>query len=372
MHIRAYLFCLLSLGGTTYLQAQAETPDTTKHQLAVSVYVDAYYARYSGDTQEPFATYITSGARDNTIGLNIAQFSLHYEHERLRGNFTLHAGDIPLAIWSDAFPYVQEANVGVRLGEKWWFDAGFFRTHLGTESFLPKNNLLGSTAFATYNEPFYQSGARLSYDPAPEWHLEAWLLNGYNSLVDNNRAKSVGLLVNYAPCEATSLTYTNLYGNEAPDNALRDQYRFYQNASWQQQWSEHVTTILGADLGLQTNSDLEDPEKTAALYTLLLTIRYQIDERWSITTRGELFEDENGFISGRVPTTDGEPAGAELTAITLGGEYRPSKYAHLRAEGRYTGHPNELALFRDGREVTGSRWELLLTFGIDLDRAFDF
>ena len=354
------------------VRAQNTSTDTTGHQLAVSVYVDAYYAAYSGNPAQPYTEYITVGGRDNTLGLNVAQFSLHYEHARLRGNFTFHSGDIAGATWSDDFPYVQEANVGLRLGGNWWLDAGFFRTHIGTESFLPKNNLLSSTAYATYNEPFYQSGLRLSYEPDAKWHLKGWLLNGYNSFVDNNDAKSVGLLVSYAPTETTSLTYTNLLGNEAERDADINRFRVYQNAYWNQQWGDRLTSILGFDLGLQSNSDLEGLDESALLYAALLTLRYQIDDHWSVTTRGEIFRDENGFISGTIPVFEGNLSGAELTALTLGGEYRPSQYAYLRAEGRYARVPQDLQLFPEGDTFADHRWELLFTFGIDLDRTFAF
>ncbi|PPK86043.1 putative OmpL-like beta-barrel porin-2 [Neolewinella xylanilytica] len=350
-------------------RAQTAAPDSTAHQLAVSLYVDAYYATYSGAAGDPYVAYTTVGTRDNALGLNVAQLGLHYTHDRLRGNFTCHVGDIAGATWSPAFPQVQEANVGVRLAGDWWFDAGFFRTHVGTESFLPKNNLLSSTAYATYNEPFYQGGVRLSYAPAPEWTLEAWLLNGYNQFVDGNRAKSVGLLVSYAPTDNASLTYTNLLGKEAA--AGTDRFRVYQNVYWNQVWGDRFTSILGFDLGTQANSDLVESDKSAVLYTALLTLRYSFDEHWSVTTRGEHFNDESGFISGTIPTRGGGVAGAKLTAVTLGAEYRPSPLAYLRAEGRYT-HAADRLLFDTGEASADRRWELLLTFGIDLDRRFAF
>ncbi len=366
-----YVFVFLLCGLSRLAVAQEAPEDTTAHQLSVGLYVDAYYAAYSGSPAAPYAEYVTVGARDNSLGLNVAQFSLHYTQARLRGNFTFHSGDIAGASWSADFPYVQEANVGLRLGGDWWLDAGFFRTHIGTESFLPKNNLLSSTAYVTYNEPFYQAGARLSYAPAgTKWHVEAWLLNGYNSFVDNNGAKSVGMLISYAPTEATSLTYTNLLGNEAEPQANTNLFRVYQNAYWNQQWGDHFSSILGFDLGIQSNSRLAGAEQSALLYAGLLTLRYQFDPSWSVTTRGEVFHDENGFISGVLPVRGGGLAGADLTALTLGTEYRPSPNAYLRAEARYARTPEDVQLFADDRTFTDRRWELLFTFGFDLNHGF--
>jgi hypothetical protein len=294
---------------------------------------------------------------------------VHYSRDRIRANFTYHTGDIVTATWADRFTNVQEANVGLRLGGNWWVDAGLFRTHIGGESFLPKNIRLSSTAFATFNEPFYQAGARLRHTPDDRWHLEAWLLNGYNQFVDDNRAKSLGLLLEYAPNEATTLTYNNLIGNEAPDNGNRRQLRFYQNAYWEQRWNDRFSSLLSVDLGVQSNSELVPGGREALLYAALLTLRYRIDDRWSLTGRGELFRDRTGFISGTLFNSSGRPSGAKLTGWTLGGEYRPYSNAYLRAEGRYTAAADGLRPFpRKGSEV-GWRWEVLLTFGVFLEQA---
>ena len=56
---------------------------------------------------------------------------------------TLHYGDNAQATWDKTFNMVQEANIDVHLFPNWRLDAGLFRTHFGTESFLPKNNDLG-------------------------------------------------------------------------------------------------------------------------------------------------------------------------------------------------------------------------------------
>ena len=65
-----------------------------------------------------------------------------YDGEKVRGIVTLHFGDIPKATWSGTYNYIMEAHAGVRLCKKLWLDAGFFRTHFGTEGLLPKENFL--------------------------------------------------------------------------------------------------------------------------------------------------------------------------------------------------------------------------------------
>jgi hypothetical protein len=146
----AFVTCLISTG----LFAQ----QSDSLVLSLSAYADAYYARFNDERGlNALQQYTTVSPRDNVIGLNIGAIGLHLKGENFRVNTVFHAGDIPAAIWSTDFPVVQAANAGIKLADGLWLDGGFFATHLGTESFLPKENLLSSTAVATYNEPFYQA-----------------------------------------------------------------------------------------------------------------------------------------------------------------------------------------------------------------------
>ncbi len=101
------------------------------HQLTLSGYADSYFASYSNALrQNEFQPFITVGARDNNFGLNIASLGIQYTHTFLRGNILLHYGDIPKATWSDDFQNIQEANIGLKLSDGLWVDAGFFATHI--------------------------------------------------------------------------------------------------------------------------------------------------------------------------------------------------------------------------------------------------
>lgn len=130
------ILMVLSFG---HISAQDEENDS--HKMTLSSYVDGYFSGYNTDLgQEKFQPFITVGARDNYFGVNIAQIGLSYEDKDIRGNVILHYGDIPQATWSSDFNVIQQANVGVRIMDGLWLDAGFFSTHIGTESFLQKTN----------------------------------------------------------------------------------------------------------------------------------------------------------------------------------------------------------------------------------------
>ena len=364
MNIILKALCLLMGLGALPSFAQ----DSTQLPLIMlEGYTDVYFASFTNELEpnvlQPFTTV---SPRSERFGLNVAQLSVGYAAQKVRGTVTLHYGDIAQATWSETFNMVQEANVGIKLFGDWWLDAGFFATHIGTESFLPKNNYLSSTAVATYNEPFFQSGARLSYEGSDRLSAQLHVVSGYNFFLDANDAKSVGVLLSYAVNEHFTVTYTNLVGRESLDDAPLRQIRLYHNLYVNAVLAEKLLLTVGGDLGSQTHSVLEDTDATALMYNALATVRYQFTPEWSLTARGEVFEDPEGFISGTFINQQGNPQGLQLWGLTLGAEYQPMENAYLRVEGRNLTTNASLALFDQGTDNV--RYELMVTTGYYFDK----
>lgn len=330
-----------------------------KSTLSLDFYADTYYSVFT-DKSPGYQKYTTVSPLSNTIGLNVLQIGLDYSSKNIRSKGILHFGDIMNATWSSYAPFVQEANVGVHLYKDWWLDVGMFATHIGTESFLPKNNDLSSTTVATYNEPFYQGGAKLSYEGSEKYDLQFWVVNGYNLFLDNNSAKSVGLLFTYNFSKSLSLTYTNLFGRESTDGAKK-QFRTYHNVYMNGQLTKKFKLTLGADVGTQTNSSLNSANSSATMFNALAILRYQITPKLSMTGRYEIFRDENGFISGFPIAISSK--GLELDGYTLGMEYKPNKNSYIRAETRYISMANDLKPFLSDNNFIGNRTEFLVTMG---------
>ncbi len=357
-------YLCFSLFATSWTTAQS---DSTKHQLTFSGYTDVYFAAFSDSLgANALQQFTTVSPRAQRFGVNTAQIGAHYTSDRLRGNLIIHYGDIAEATWSTEFPFLQAANVGFRLTEGLWLDAGFFATHIGTESFLPKNNYTSSTALATFNEPFFQSGARLQYSPSDKFTGELWVVSGYNFFLDVNDAKSVGVLLNYAFSENLSLTYTNLFGRESLDDVSPTQFRTYQNL-YMNATMGSFDFILGGDFGTQSNSKNLAPEETAIIYNALAVVRKRWGNTFSTTIRGEVFSDEEGFISGIAASPQGSPEGLQAWGLTLSHEYRPVENAYIRLEGRYLQTPDDLPIFYDGA-ATNQRWEFMMTMGIEFEK----
>ena len=364
------LLCALPL-----LANAQQLNDTTRHQLSLLATADVYYAAFNTDLPENgLAPFNTVGPRDNTISLNVAQVGLSHTGPKTRANFTYQIGDIPLVAWSPEFPNVQAANAGFLVAGDWWVDAGFFSTHIGYESFLPRQKYLSSAAYISFNEPFYQAGVRASGSFTDKLSAQVWLLNGYNIFVDNNAGKSVGIRLNYQYGERGSLTYNNLLGKEQPDDQAT-QFRQTHNLFISQKFADRLTVVANVTVAHQTNTGRRATSEDATMHGAFLTLSYAINERFSLAGRAEYFSDEQGYISGPVPgvgfdpdTDDFPQTGVALAAGSLSAEYRPTPDAYLRAETRFTRQGDDMRLFVDGSTRRDYQTALLLTAGVSFGR----
>jgi len=377
--------CLIA---SLFAFGQEEPKDT----IAVSVggYADAYYAYYVGADKSALQQHECIGAYHNNFGLNTAQVTAAIQSDRLRGVLTLHQGDIASVAWSDNYRLVQEANAGIRLAKGLWFDVGYFKTHLGTESFLPKDNALSFITLATFYGPFYQGGARLAYETEKELHIELHAINGYNLHIDNNEYKSFGLLVSRPFGDKLYLSYSNLLGQERV-GALDDGYLVYQNA-YANLTFDRLFVQLGVDVATadqwKTGQGWLDP-----LVAGLVTVKYNLTNDFAIAMRAEVFSDEQNINSFAytprvVPTWDfgsrsvnSISGGMTVYGVTLGAEYAPSPYGFLRVEARQLYNPQApLSKAPDGYDasVAGmnpmltSRLQLMATAGFYFDKTFKF
>ena len=357
---------LLLLAGIFYCEdnfAQEKDSSTFK----IGGYVDAYYARYSDSVgTNNFQQFPVVSPRSNVFGLNIVQLSAQYSSKKLRAVVTLHYGDIPISAWSPVYNLVQEANLGIRISKNIWMDAGFFKTHIGTEAFLPKDNISSSLSIITFYEPWFQSGIKLSWTPTDKLLICLHLLNGYNTFVENNKTKSVGITFNYTLGDKGNIGYYNLLGDETPDSIHRSHLRFLQNAVFTYQLSPHIKILIGGDIISQQRSVITDSLKAAFIYGGIATVKYQIKPKYAVYARAEFFRDENAFLTGVITDVINKPTGFKLTGYTAGMEYKPSENSYIRLEGRQLEMDKDQEIFRwNGKTgLVNHRLEMMLHAGI--------
>lgn len=355
---------LLMIGLIAPMLTQAQPDSADPSHLTLSGSVDIYYAYYHDSLPgERFRVPGLISPRSEQFGLNIAQARLAYDAPSVRGRLALHYGDIPLFSWSPDFPMLQEGTFGVRVFRDLWIDGGFFPTHIGTESFLPGNNRLGSVAAITFYEPLYQSGVRIGWEGSETFTAQLHLLSGYNAVIDRNNAKGIGAYVAWHPSEAMSFIYTNLFGDEAPDSAAT-QFRTYHNVQLIHTPISDVHLILGFDFCSQSNTALAGG--TATMTGGLLLAGYDISPQWRINGRFEFFNDPERFMAGTYLNELGEETGLELWGGTLGAEYKPTDNSYIKLEGRMLQTPEGTTFF--GEDVLQRRrFEAHILGGVTFD-----
>lgn len=344
----------------------AQKVDTVS-TFSITGYIDAYYAYYT-DSVGPgsYQKFPTTSPRSNTPGLNIAQVSVQYAGQKLRGMATFHYGDIANSTWANPYNNIQEAHIGFKVCNKLWVDGGFFRTHFGTELLTPAENITSSVTVGTYHEPYYESGLRLNWDPTAKLSVNVYLLNGYNQFIDNNNKKSVGLAATYAINEHLGIGYTNYIGDDAAPNSTIKQLRFHNNAFLNYQKNKFRMQI-GGDYCLQQNSDIATHSKSASMYSALATFRYQCAPKMGVYVRGEMFSDPEGYMSTTFLDSKGKATGYKLMGYTAGAEFKPTAESYIKLEGRFLQMDNDQYIYYYNGVAQNTRFEIMLNGGITFD-----
>lgn len=339
--------------------------------LIVSAYVDVYAAYYSDSVGSgKYQKFPAVSPRSNSFGVNIAQVTEQFNSDRIRSTATLQFGDLPNAAWSPVFNYIQEANIGVRLAKNLWIDGGFFKTHIGTEALLPKDNITSSVAMITFFEPWWQSGLRLVYTAdADKFYSALYVVNGYNQFVATNKKKAVGLAISYNFSDNFNIGYYNFLSDNTPDSISISHWRFLNNLVFNLALGKKVKVIAGGDYIIQQNSAGANGGATAFAYSGIFTLRYQFAKKVAVYGRFEEFNDKNGILTGLFPLAALSAGpytyqGYEMNGETLGLEYKPTESSYIRLESRILNMQNDLPIFYSDGGYSTSRVEVMLNMGI--------
>ena len=302
----------------------------TQPKLEIGAYLSTYYALYTEDEPINFVKHPTMAPRNNQFGLNMAMISLAYKSTKIRSNITFHYGDIAESTWPTKYNLIQEANAGVQLIKKLWLEVGVFRSHIGLESTQPRENVTSSMSLANVYEPYYFSGAKLTYNLNTKLSLQLNAFNSFSSIIETNKNKLIGTSVIYSPNQALTLTYNFITGDDTPDSSEIKHQRYYHNLYLTYQKKK-------LSLGAEFNFGIQDYTKiietntlsTAYMNSSLVVLKHQTFEKFGFYGRGEWFSDLNEMISA------GSKMGKYTWGSTLGAEYKPSKNIAISVEGRY-------------------------------------
>lgn len=346
----------------TPLSAQTDTVGT----LSVTGYADAYYAAFSGEyAPGELVEFETMSSRANTFGLNTAGVALGYEGGRIRGNAEIFFGEVRETAWGGEF--IKNANVGYEVAPGWWVDAGYFSTYVGVESALPKDNVFSSVAVSTYQEPYFHSGVKTSWEGTDGLSLEFWLMNQFSGYAENNDAKTIGVVARYTLADGYDLSFTGTYGRET-DGRLEDgqdgQVVLYNNINFIATPTEQLELILNGSFASVTNSGGDAGDEATSGTNGMATVRYAVSDQFAIAARGS-------FVTGDLygyGVVDNEIV-SNITDFGLSFQLTPTPNTYVRLEGRTIGAETEVF---GGADPSDRRFDLVVSTGVALDRAFSF
>jgi hypothetical protein len=319
---------LLALGlWLTALTAFGQTDST--HKVVFSGYGEVYYTY---DFNRPITherpAFLYNHSRHNEFNVNLVFLKTAYATEGVRANVALMAGTYAqynLAAEQGLLQHVYEANAGVRLGKRLWLDAGILPSHIGLESAVSKDNLTLTRSLAAENSPYYESGARLTFETG-RWVLSALVLNGWQNIreQEGNSAKAFGTQVQFRPNDKVLLNSSTFIGNERPDSVRRMRYFHDLYATFQFLPTLKAAAVFDVGMEKRLNSRGYD-----LWYSPALLLNWGLSDRASLAARAEYYSDRAEVIIGT-----GTPHGFQTFGYSLGMDYAPAANALLRVEGR--------------------------------------
>jgi hypothetical protein len=268
----------------------------------ISGFVDAYYGynfnRPSRDNQlRNFDT------KHNQFGLNLIEIALDKKptaDSRLGFRADLNFGPATEIVHSmepggrDAFRNLQQGYLSylAPVGRGLQIDVGKFVTPHGAEVIETKDNWNYSRSLLfALAIPYYHFGVKATYPLNDKITLGGFLVNGWNNVVDNNRARTFGVQAAVKPTAKLTLIQNYMGGPEQPDN----------QADWRHLWDTTAIYSLTPGVSLMANYDYGFDRVAGARVHwqgIAAGARCQLNGWWALAPRLEWYDDHDGFTTG--------------------------------------------------------------------------
>lgn len=235
---------------------------------------------------------------------------------------------------AEVFKHISVANTGVEFDSGTDLGAGLFGSPIGIGSMFVWDNWLYTKAWELNWVPYYLMGARLGQNLPAGFRIEAWVVNGFQTIGDANQAPSY-MAALYWTRGDVSVGQHVYFG---PEQAQLDPRGWLVHSNTQVVWNtDRIGVAALWDVGQE--QPLDEPDAETAIWTggqasLRVAALRRDKLRLDVVARPELWWDRNGRTHGN----DGF-----LVSGTAGlGLYGFSDAVQLRLEYRYdwTSDPN--------------------------------
>jgi hypothetical protein len=241
--------------------ALAQSVDTPVGKFTAGGYVEASYSYNFNNPSNGITNYRGFDNRHNTFTLSNAALDGQWEKSIVSGRITLQVGQTPDTYYqsepnASSWKFIQQAYVAVKapVGKGLTFQLGIFLSPIGVENMPVKDDWNWSRSNLFYGLPFYHTGLRATQQLTDKLAVTLAVYNGWNSVVDNNKGKSVS--VQFAYTDAEFLNFAVLYfgGPERPSGAPEGQpWRHLLDAWAQVRPVDRLWLGAHADTGFENN-----------------------------------------------------------------------------------------------------------------------
>jgi hypothetical protein len=278
--------------------------------------VDAHYDWYS-TRPEGDALYRNFDTRHDQFRVSMAQIWLARAPtpaSRAGYKVKLSVGPATTIVQSlepGSSPVLQNIEEGfisylAPLGRGLQFDVGKFVTQHGAEVIEAKDNWNYSRSLLfALAIPYYHSGVRATYSPTEKISVMGTIVNGWNNVVENNGAKTLGAQVTFKPTAAVSFVQNYMAGPEQPDDT----------ADWRRLSDTTLTWAINPKLSVMGNYDYGTDTVAGAKVRWQGVAGYaklQANKWIAVSPRFEWYDDASGFTTGTIQTLKEATATVEL------------------------------------------------------------
>jgi hypothetical protein len=306
-----FLIVFLLMTGTAY------------SQTAFVGFLDGYYGYNFNRPASRKNLYRNFDFNHNQFSLNYAELAVERKPAPLGFRLDLGFGDTAKAVHAtepagpDLYQYLQQVYFSAS-HKKLQLDFGKFVTPLGAEVIETKDNWNYSRSLLfALAIPYYHFGVRTTLAASEKFTIAGFLVNGWNNVVDNNAAKTVGVQATVRPVSGLTFTPSYMVGNELADgNAARHLV----DAIATFEVNPKLSFMANYDYGMDRQALGRVRWQGAALYARITPV-----SNFRISPRVEWFSDANGFMTGTQQTVKEGTLTADVVFnenLFLRGEYR--------------------------------------------------
>ncbi|MGZ3695877.1 MAG: outer membrane beta-barrel protein [Bdellovibrionota bacterium] len=350
------LIAILTMASFASLAKAEDKPPTFQWNVNGDTYYSYNFNRPAAVTQtsaNPSAnnTYRYYDSYHNELALGLAELSLKAQKGDVSvvtdldfGSFADLNAAQPSGAVDEVSKHIGQFVLSYRAdGSRWAFDLGKMYTHVGLETPKAKDNWQYSRSILmAYGMPFWHTGLRAGYDVLPnELTASVYIYNGWNSIHDNNSAKTLGGQLKWAKGSTTAV-YNYIGGPEQARNESNWKVIHEVNVTtdFLPSWQVGIDALTGREKNVVIGS-ATTATPSASWYGATLAVKGQLTEKTYISPRYEWYRDNQGL------TLVGGAQTVQTGTLTVG--HQLNSALQVRAEGRrdWSNQNN----FRDGNLV---------------------